>query len=231
MALILSIETSNEGCSVALHSSGELKSNIELFEERSTAEMLTTMISNCLAHSNVTFNNLDAIAISKGPGSYTGLRIGVSTVKGLCFASDLPLISVNSLDSMIEQVRPFQAGMVLCPMLDARRMEVYSKIAKNEGVLLDTSAVVIDENSFKEFLEKEEVLFFGPGSSKCQSQLSHSNALFLDADIRPKAAGMGRLAFMKYEAGEFEDVAEFEPFYLKEFMGTKPTKNKKVVAQ
>lgn len=230
MALILSIETSVEGCSVALHIDGRVLSNVELLAERSAAEMLTTAIGQNLQIADKNFDDLDAIAISKGPGSYTGLRIGVSTAKGLCFAKDIPLLSVNSLDAMIEEVKSFYPDWYLVPMLDARRMEVYTKVVKGEKEEMPTSAVIIEESSFEPYLEKGKVLFFGPGSAKSKEVLSHPNAVFAVKEIFPKASAMGVLAFQKFEAALFEDVAGFEPFYLKEFMGTKPTKNKKVVA-
>ncbi|WP_304238643.1 tRNA (adenosine(37)-N6)-threonylcarbamoyltransferase complex dimerization subunit type 1 TsaB [Jiulongibacter sediminis] len=230
MALILSIETSVEGCSVALHVDGKLLSNVELFAERSAAEMLTTAIGQNLQIAGKGFDDLDAIAICKGPGSYTGLRIGVSTAKGLCFAKDLPLVSVNSLDVMIAEIQPFYPDSSLVPMLDARRMEVYTKVVKGKSEVIPTSAVIIEDESFKESLEKGETIFFGPGAAKCKEVFTHKNAVFPEKDISPKASSMGQLAFEKFEAGAFENVAEFEPFYLKEFMGTKPTKNKKVVA-
>jgi tRNA threonylcarbamoyladenosine biosynthesis protein TsaB len=227
MSLILSFETSTNGCSAALHESGKLVSNFELFAERSSAEMLTTLIAQTLKVALKTFEDLDAIAVSKGPGSYTGLRIGVSTAKGICFASDLPLISVNSLDTMYSHT--FEG--LLCPMLDARRMEVYCKIVNKEGeVVLPTAAVVIDESSFQSLLDKNKILFCGEGALKCKSMINHPNAHFIGNEIRPKAANMGMLAFEKFKTSEFEDVAEFEPYYLKEFVSTTPLKSKKVTA-
>jgi tRNA threonylcarbamoyladenosine biosynthesis protein TsaB len=230
MALILSIETSVEGCSVALHVDGKLLSNVELFAERSAAEMLTTAIGQNLQIAGKNFDDLDAVAVCKGPGSYTGLRIGVSTAKGLCFAKDLPLVSVNSLDIMIAEIQPFYPESFLVPMLDARRMEVYTKVVKAKAEILPTSAVIIESDSFREYAEKGETVFFGPGAAKCRDVLTSENAVFPDKEISPKAFSMGKLAYQKFEAGTFENVAEFEPFYLKEFMGTTPVKNKKVVA-
>ncbi len=231
MSLILSLETADRGSSVALHEAGHLLCTIDLVIDRSAAEMLTTAISQCLFLTGKSFEELSAIAVSKGPGSYTGLRIGISTAKGLCFAKDLPLVSVNTLDILEAEVRAFNPHGVICPMLDARRKEVYCKIIDgNNRELLPTSAVVLEDNSFAEFLNAEKVLFCGPGAEKAKELILHENAVFLSAQLRPKASMMGALAFKKFENGELENVADFEPFYLKEFMGTVPTKNKKVVA-
>jgi tRNA threonylcarbamoyladenosine biosynthesis protein TsaB len=227
MALILSIETSTSGCSAAVHNSGVLLSNFELFAERSSAEMLTTLIKQVLEASKLAFTNLDALAVSKGPGSYTGLRIGVSTAKGICFAKDLPLISINSLDTMVS---PLFDGLI-CPMLDARRMEVYCKVISKKGEeILPTTALVINQDSFRELLENNQILFCGEGALKCKELIDHVNAHFIGKEIRPRAAKMGELAYNKFEASSFENVADFEPFYLKEFIGTTPSKNKKVTA-
>ncbi|UBM58320.1 tRNA (adenosine(37)-N6)-threonylcarbamoyltransferase complex dimerization subunit type 1 TsaB [Marinilongibacter aquaticus] len=232
MSVILSIESATECCSVALHKEGQLLGNVELLTGRSTAEMLTTAIENVLSLCKVDFNDLSAIAVSKGPGSYTGLRIGVSTAKGLAYALDLPLLSVNTLDAMIAEVQPFrEEGIYFCPMLDARRMEVYCKLSDGLREILETSAVIVDENSFEEELKGQRILFFGPGANKCKTILeSQENAMFFSQPLYPKAASMGVLAYKKYCSQAFEDLEAFEPFYLKEFMGTKPTKNKKVVA-
>ncbi|AWV99111.1 tRNA (adenosine(37)-N6)-threonylcarbamoyltransferase complex dimerization subunit type 1 TsaB [Arcticibacterium luteifluviistationis] len=230
MALILSVETSVNGCSVAIHEDGIVRSNFELFEERSSAEMLTVLMEQALRVSKKDFSDLDALAVSKGPGSYTGLRIGVSTVKGVCYAMDLPLVSMNSLDIMIAQIKPTFNGLI-CPMLDARRMEVYCKVvnAKKEE-LMPTTAVVVDEDSFEGFLKDNKVLFCGEGAEKVKTIITHPNAAFLGSEIRPKACDMGQAAFLRFENGEFENVSDFEPFYLKEFVGTTPSKNKKVTA-
>jgi tRNA threonylcarbamoyladenosine biosynthesis protein TsaB len=227
MALILSIETSTNGCSAAIHDSGILLCNFELFAERSSAEMLTTLIKQVLEVSKLSFDDLDAVAVSKGPGSYTGLRIGVSTAKGICFAKDLPLISINSLDTMFN---PLFDGLT-CPMLDARRMEVYCKVVSKKGEeLLPTTALVINQDSFKDLLDNNQILFCGEGALKCKELINHSNAHFVGNEIRPRAAKMGELSHKKFEASVFENVADFEPFYLKEFVGTTPSKNKKVTA-
>lgn len=229
--LLLSIDTSTTVCSVALHDGDKLLGCYELYTERTSAAMLTTLINDVVRHTGHELNQVDAIAVAKGPGSYTGLRIGVSTVKGLCFALDKPLLAVNTLQAMTEQVRllslPFAHGPVppaLCPMIDARRMEVYCAMYDGTGrELLPTSAEIIDEQSFADVLAREPVLFFGDGAAKCRPVLgSHPNAVFLDQPIVPSACTVGALAGARYAEGRFENVATFEPFYLKEFMTTVP---------
>lgn len=190
--------------------------------------MLTTLMADVVKQAGFAFNDLDAIAVAKGPGSYTGLRIGVSTAKGLCFALDKPLLAVNTLRAMTEQIRPLYTPgtRLFCPMIDARRMEVYCALYEQSGAEVQpTTAVVIDESSFEEWLAGHKILFFGDGAAKCKTALGHhSNALFLNELIRPSARTIGKLAADRFRAGDFENVATFEPFYLKEFMTTKPKK-------
>ena len=227
MPLILSIDTSTTVCSVALHQDGALLAHYELLAEKSSSGMLTTLISQVVQHTGHTLNELDAVAVAKGPGSYTGLRIGVSTAKGLCFALDKPLLAINTLQAMTDQVRAFYSpDHLLCPMIDARRMEVYCAIYDQEGrEVQSTQALVIDGDSFAVWLEKQPVVFFGNGAAKCRTVLgAHPNAIFPDHLIHPSARTVGPLAQDAYQRGEFEDVALFEPFYLKDFMGTKPKK-------
>lgn len=238
--LLLSLDTSTTVCSVALHNNTGLLGCYELFTERTSSAMLTTLIKNVVQHAGFALNDLDAVAVAKGPGSYTGLRIGVSTAKGLCFALDKPLLSVNTLQAMAEQVRhlyysdgtPFTVATdcpnptLFCPMIDARRMEVYCALYDQTGaVLKPTAAEIIDENSFGEWLTTYQLVFFGDGAAKCRASLGqHQNALFLDELIRPSARTIGTLAADRFRAGQFDDLATFEPFYLKEFMTTKPRK-------
>ena len=227
MPLILSLDTSTTVCSVALHQDNILLGSYELFTERTSAAMLTTLISEVVTHTGHELNQLDAIAVAKGPGSYTGLRIGVSTAKGLCFALDKPLVAVNTLAAMAEQVRAFfPATYTLCPMIDARRMEVYCALYTTSGVEVDaTSAQIIDANSFADWLERSPVVFFGDGAEKCRALLSqHPNAIFLEKQVIPSARTVGQLATSYASTGQFEDVATFEPFYLKDFMTTQPRK-------
>jgi tRNA threonylcarbamoyladenosine biosynthesis protein TsaB len=225
--LILSIDTSTRGCSVAVHNSGVLLASYDLFADKSSSAMLTSLMQTAVKHAGVTLADLDAIAVAKGPGSYTGLRVGVSTAKGLCYALDKPLLAINTLEAMAWQVIPFHSPELLfCPMIDARRMEVYASVFDADGKTMSpTEAVIIDENSFQHFLENRRVVFFGDGASKCIKVLGDNpNAVFLNADIRPSAVPVGTLAEHAYNAGSFEDVASFEPYYLKDFMSPPPKK-------
>lgn len=224
--LLLSLDTSTTACSVALHQDGVLLGCYELFTERTSSAMLTTLIGDVVRHTGCELSQIDAIAVAKGPGSYTGLRIGVSTAKGLCFALDKPLLAVNTLAAMTEQIRAFYlATHTLCPMIDARRMEVYCAFygAVDGRELQPTSAEIIDEQSFGDWLARGPVVFFGDGAAKCRAVLgNHPNAIFLERSILPSARTVGVLATPVFAEGRFEDVATFEPFYLKEFMTVKP---------
>ena len=234
MALILNIETSTAVCSVSLGKDGELLAYKENKEGMNHATHLTVFINTILKENNLTPNDLDAVAVSMGPGSYTGLRIGVSTAKGICYGSSLPLIAVSTLQAMTAPLLNDKSitsqlvdleKSIFCPMIDARRMEVYTAFYsyKNEE-LRKISAEIIDEESFVSDLSKGEIVFFGDGSSKCQSSLQSQNAIFVN-DITPTAIGMIDLSETKYKAEAFEDVAYFEPFYLKDFVATTPKKN------
>ena len=228
MALILSIDTSTANCSVALHREGVLLGCYELFTERTSAAMLTTLIGDLVSQAGCALGQVDAVAVAKGPGSYTGLRIAVSTAKGLCFALDKPLLSVNTLAGMAEQIRAyFPADYMLYPLIDARRMEVYCALYNAAGQEIQpTSAQIIDENSFADQLARGPVVFFGDGATKCRATLeNHPNALFPDMTIVPSARTVGQLATAVFASGQFEDVATFEPFYLKEFMAIQPKKS------
>ena len=225
--LILSIDTSTACCSVALHQDGLLLGCYELFTERTSAAMLTSLVRDVVTHTGYALTQLDAIAVAKGPGSYTGLRIAVSTAKGLCFALDKPLLAVNTLQAMATQIQAlFSADYLLCPMIDARRMEVYCALYQPNGQEVQpTSARIIDENSFGNWLEQGPVVFFGDGAAKCQVVLGkHQNALFPGKSVVPSARTVGQLATVAFTKGQFEDLATFEPFYLKDFMTTQPRK-------
>ncbi len=226
MALILSIDTSTKVCSVAVHQDGKILACSELFTEKSHSGMLTTLCENVVKQSGFTLNELDAIAVAKGPGSYTGLRIGVSTAKGFCFALDKPLIAINTLEAMAYQVKDFfPTNYLLCPMIDARRMEVYCTIVKtNLSSIVETEAKVIDEYSFLDLLNTQPIVFFGDGADKCRESISHNNAKFLEIPILPSAKSIGYLATKSFEESLFENVVSFEPFYLKDFVGTQPKK-------
>lgn len=226
MALILSIETGTDICSVALANDGELMALRESDEGRDHAKKVALFVDELLRETGVQSSDLDAIAVGKGPGSYTGLRIGVSFAKGMCYALDIPLIAIGSLDALTEVAREdYDAGILdieeeewakakLCPLVDARRMEVYAEVFDNEGkALTDVVAEVVTEDSFKEW-RKDKFVIFGNGAKKCTELLS--DAIFVD--IAPSARGIVRLAEESFKAQKFEDLAYFEPFYLKEFL-------------
>ncbi len=220
-SLILNIETSTTNCSVSLSKEGE---TLVLKEDNnnkySHAERLHSYIDEVLIKSKIKFSDLDAIAVSKGPGSYTGLRIGVSAAKGLCFAIDKPLISVATLEALAHQIK-IEEGVIV-PMLDARRMEVYSAIFDlNYKQIRDTQAQILEEQSFKDYLEEGKVYFIGNGVEKTKTLISHPNAIFIDNKL-PSANEMSLLANNKYKKNDIEDVAYFEPYYLKDFIALKP---------
>jgi len=217
LALILCLETATTNCSVALSKDGIL---LSLKEDRSNnyshAEKLHVFIDEILRENNLNIANLDAIAVSKGPGSYTGLRIGVSTAKGLCFSLGIPLLSIATLGALAAQVK-LENGFVI-PMLDARRMEVYSRVFDPQlNEIRATKAEVLDENSFLEYLEKAKTTFIGNGVEKFKNICNHSNAEFI-LDKLPSAREMCSIAEGKYKISDTEDVAYFEPYYLKDFI-------------
>lgn len=211
------IETATTNCSVALGKGGELLALKEDYSDNySHAERLHLFIEEILKENGLSPRDLSAIAVSKGPGSYTGLRIGVSAAKGLCFSLDLPLISVATLTSLARQVDP-NAGAYVIPLLDARRMEVYTAGFRSNMVpVFDTRAEILHETSFQEYLEKGKVTFIGNGVEKFKNVCSHTNASFVTGKL-PSAAEMVSLASEKFVKEEFEDLAYFEPYYLKDF--------------
>ena len=217
MALILCIETATKCCSVALAKEGELyayKENIP--KVYSHSESLNIYIQDLLKECQLQINHLDAVAISSGPGSYTGLRIGCSSAKGLCYALGLPLISIPTLDSMAQIKMVNNKDKILCPMIDARRMEVYCSLFY-KNFQTDVEAKEINARSFSEELKNNSILFFGDGAAKCKSFITSSNAYF-DIDFYPSARGMLALSQKKFDLNQFEDLAYFTPFYLKEFI-------------
>lgn len=220
MPLTLSIETATVVCSVALHLDGQLLALQELHLKQSHSGYLAVLIKDIVHYAGYTMDDIDMIALSKGPGSYTGLRIGTATAKGLCYALDIPLVAVNTLEAMAYGVAQYNMGEnLLCPMIDARRMEVYCLLTDRKAkVIAATSPVVVEQATFNTYLEKQPVLFFGDGSAKCKPLLIHENAVFID-NITPSAKNIGALAHEKTKNGDiaYEDVAYFEPFYLKEF--------------
>jgi tRNA threonylcarbamoyladenosine biosynthesis protein TsaB len=235
MALILNIETSTTVCSVSISKDGKVLNFRESSDEKSHAKMVTVFIDELVKEQNLAFSDFDAVAVSMGPGSYTGLRIGVSTAKGLCFAKDLPLIAINTLQSMANgiinkiengelEIEGFE-NSILVPMIDARRMEVYSSFFDSKGnTVRDIKAEIIDEESFKEALEKQQMIFFGDGSEKITETVIHKNAIFIK-DINTSSLPMAGLSELAFKNNNFKDVAYFEPFYLKDFVAIASKKN------
>ncbi len=226
MAVILSIETSTSVCSVSLSKDGVCIAEKMDFEGPAHASLLNIFIQEMLDFASKNQLKLDAVAVSCGPGSYTGLRIGVSTAKGICFGLDIPLIGINTLEIMADTVKSqVEPNALLCPMIDARRMEVYAAFYNTKGECVKpTAADIIDENSYLDLLDKHAIYFFGNGADKCKNTITHMNANFI-SDIHPLAKNMAILAQAAFNKKKLEDVAYFEPFYLKEFVATTP-KNK-----
>jgi len=226
MATILNIETSTEVCSIAISKNGKLLFMKETQEGLNHSEFLTVFIEEACSENNFELNQLDAVAVSKGPGSYTGLRIGVSVAKGLCYGLEIPLVAANSLEIMgIYAALNSEDNMFFSPMIDARRMEVYTALYDQNGKeIIPVSAEIIEENFLSDYLSGNKILFFGNGAEKCRSKITHTNALFGGPD-KTSAQFMQRLTEKKYNDKQFEDVAYFEPFYLKDFVATIP-KNK-----
>lgn len=226
MALILNLETSTPVCSVSLAKNGKVINLKESFEDKSHATLLTVFVEEILAKNKISVADLDAIAISQGPGSYTGLRIGVSVAKGLCYGANIPLIAIDTLKAMANMASDKLEGknMLYCPMIDARRMEVYSELFDGElNPIRKVIAEIIDEKSYNELLLENEIAFFGDGAQKCQDSLTSKNALFID-DLYPSAKYMAKYSEEAYAIKNFKDVAYFEPFYLKDFVATTPKK-------
>ena len=221
---ILCLETATTNCSVSIAANGETIALVERADNGySHSENLHTFIKEALESASLSFSAIDAVAISKGPGSYTGLRIGVSAAKGLCFALNKPLISLPTLEVLAHQVKNFNGKIV--PMLDARRMEVYTAVYNfNYERIKPTWAEILTNHSFINEMEQEQVFFIGNSNEKAKTLLNHPNAIF-DTEVKlPSAREMGILAHNKFLNKDFEDVAYFEPYYLKDFVGTKPKK-------
>ena len=217
MAVILCLETSTTNCSVAIAVDGEI---IALQEDNnnkySHAEKLHSFIDQVLAEGRTLKSSLQAIAVSKGPGSYTGLRIGVSAAKGLCFAMDVPLIAIPTLEALAHQA-VIENGCIIS-MLDARRLEVYAAVfSSDNNQIRETKAEILDENSYDDYLKTNKVCFIGDGVQKFKALCKHKNAVFIDNKL-PSAKQIGALAELKYHKNDFEDVAYFEPYYLKDFI-------------
>jgi tRNA threonylcarbamoyladenosine biosynthesis protein TsaB len=227
--LLLALETSTTVCSVALYKGTELLGASELQIEKSHSSHITVMIDQLLENCGEKLTDLDAIAVSGGPGSYTGLRIGTSTAKGLCYSLDIPLIEVSTLYGLAAQVIGFTPNpekFLFSPMLDARRMEVYSCVLKaNFEEVKSVAPVILDEATFKDLLQTQPMIFFGNGAQKFKEIVGdESNAQFI-YNVLPSAITIGKLALTKYDTKLFEDVAYYEPFYLKDVYITSSTKN------
>ena len=227
MQRIILIETSTALCSVALAEDGNITAYRESSAPKAHASLTSVFIDEMLKERGITLADCDAICVSKGPGSYTGLRVGVSTAKGLCFGSGKPLLAVGTLDTLVAQATAERLTVIpdligyplhIIPMIDARRMEVYTAVFENGKQITETAPVIIDETSFTEYLEKGPCLFIGDGAGKCADVIKHPNAHFLQC--WPEASAMLKPAMDAYKEERFEDVAYFEPFYLKEFVAT-----------
>ena len=223
MAKLLHIETSTKNCSVSLSDSEKLLAVKEYASlGYSHAEKLHLFIKKILKDNNTKLADLDGIAISAGPGSYTGLRIGVSTAKGLAFALNIPLISVPTLEHISYQIK--QKDVFIIPMIDARRMEVYSAVYNDKHIQVrEVRAEIINENSYKNYLDKKKVIFLGDATEKVKEVIKHPNAVFSNK-IYPSAREMVNIAHKKYKQNDFENTAYFEPFYLKDFIAVKKNK-------
>lgn len=233
MAIILIIETSTEVCSVSLVKDGVLTDFIESDEGQNHARLVTVFAQELFQRNSIVLSNLNAVAVSKGPGSYTGLRIGVSTAKGICYASDISLIAVGTLEAMAKHVAlncqsfgiPADKPVLFCPMIDARRMEVYSMLLDENGrTVHPISAQIIDETFLSSELSNHNIVFFGNGAAKCEQVINSANAIFL-TEVKASARYMTELVWEAYNNKHFEDVAYFEPFYLKDFVVTTSKKN------
>jgi tRNA threonylcarbamoyladenosine biosynthesis protein TsaB len=226
MARILSIETSTSICSVAIHEQGELIALAEIKEPGAHAEKLLLLVDEVFEKAGLSFADLDAVAVSQGPGSYTGLRIGVSTAKGIAYALEIPLIGINTLQAMAAS-QPVAPGDYVVAVLDARRKEVYTQtFGDSLQELSPIEAVVLEEGVFASILDKGRVYFVGDGVEKVKEEVKSANALFIaDWAISLSAKNMGILASEKHARQEWEDLAYFVPNYLKEFKALQSTKN------
>ena len=227
MALILSIETATEVCSAAISLDGRVIALKETLGSNEHSALLTVFIDEVMSISGISLKELDAIAVSMGPGSYTGLRIGVSVAKGLCYALEKPLISVSTLRALALTAQNSHQNLkedniLLCPMIDARRMEVFTALYDHELSEIKTvEAVVLEEGTFNQYREKQ-IAVFGNGTAKCRELFSSCFNIFFPGTVLPSAESIGQLAYEKFKRSDFENTAYFEPFYLKDFIAGKP---------
>jgi tRNA threonylcarbamoyladenosine biosynthesis protein TsaB len=227
MSKFLLIESGTNVCSIAIAIDGEVVGLKESADEKAHASQLTVFIDQLVKETGIGIAQLDAVVVSKGPGSYTGLRIGVSAAKGICYAAEKPLISISSLDSMTQGAYLLYKSIIekngidyLCPMIDARRMEVYTALYSSDfKKIKGIEALVIDESTYQTSLAGKKILFFGNGAIKCREVINHPNAFFVD-DFSPSARYMIPLAIKALTDQTFENVAYFEPYYLKDFVAT-----------
>jgi tRNA threonylcarbamoyladenosine biosynthesis protein TsaB len=227
MSLILQIETATTVCSVALSENESVLAYKEIQQRNVHAEVITVFIDEILKAAGKQYHELEAVAVSCGPGSYTGLRIGISVAKGLCFALDIPLIAIETLEAMTDGIiaqNAFAAdsNLLLCPMIDARRMEVFTAVFNIKGERIKpTSAEIIDENSFADLLKIHKIIFFGDGAVKCSDVLGTNPNVQIIPEFLNSARYLTKRAAGKYRTKSFEDVAYFEPYYLKDFIAGK----------
>lgn len=228
MAVILNIEASADACTVALSNGEAVLFCKENFEERSPAKVLAPFVEEALKFADGNGVRPEAVALSSGPGSYTGLRIASSTAKGICYGRDIPLIAIPTtaiLSSAVAMHADTNEGCLLCPMIDARRNEVYTALYDTSlNSVMSDCAMIVDGDSFREQLEKGVVYFFGSGAGKCCGVITHPNARFIDGHDTPLASRMQPLADAAFAKRQFADIAYFEPSYLKDFIATKPKK-------
>ncbi len=233
MSLFLLLESSTEVCSVALSSDEKLIDNIENLNGLNHSELLTVYIEELLKRNKIQISDIDAFVVSKGPGSYTGLRIGISAVKGLSYAAGKPIVGISTLDAMADYLSKYPEEFqlktddktLICPMIDARRMEVYTALYNKSGEQIESiSAKIIENSSFEKQLKENKIIYIGNGAQKCKDQITSKNALF-NEPFKASARFMIPLAYKKFKNNDFEDVAYFEPYYLKDFVATIP-KNK-----
>ena len=225
MSLILQIETATTVCSVALSENGSILSYKEIQQRNVHAEVITLFIDEVLKTAGKLYRDLSAVAVSCGPGSYTGLRIGTSVTKGLCYSLDIPFIAIETLEAMTDGMMSeasFESDVLFCPMIDARRMEVFTTLFDAKGSKIQpTSAEIIDENSFADLLKTNKIIFFGDGAAKCSEVLGTNPNAQITAEFQNSARYLTKRALEKFLAKDFEDTAYFEPYYLKDFIAGK----------
>lgn len=227
MSIILNIETATPVCSIALSDNNQILALRETSEKNSHSQVVAVFIDEMLKDCGLKPADLDAVAVSKGPGSYTGLRIGVSTAKGICYALGKPLISVGTLKAMALGMaqkfnNPGNLPVLFAPMIDARRMEVYTALYdQNLMVVKEVYAAIVDNDTFSDLIGSHIICFAGDGAEKCRETLNHPNFRLLD-DFTASAAYMKDFSAEKFNAGQFEDTAYFEPYYLKDFVAGPP---------